>query len=409
MSCGGDFMQNKTKQQLVDDLLELRMDVSELSTSEIRQRMAEKELKMENSIASSIFDIVGALIIVMDAKGRIKQFNRTCEKITGYSFEEVKGLSFWELFISPGETEEIKEAFKELQAGEPSNEFESYCITKEGSPRLISWSNSIIHQDGGEIESIIGTGIDITRRKEAEEALQTKVEELSRSNAELEQFAYVASHDLQEPLRMVTSFVQLLARRYKGKLDDDADEFIHFAVDGANRMKELINDVLTYSRVGSKKKEFKPTDCKVILEQVLINIRLFIKERGAVITYDDLPTVLADSFECIQLFQNLITNAIKFHSEKQPQVHIGVERRGDEWVFSVRDNGIGIHSEYFERVFFIFQRLHGRDKYLGTGIGLAICKKIVERHGGRIWLESEPGNGATFYFTLPYRTGDDLE
>jgi PAS domain S-box-containing protein len=242
---------------------------------------------------------------------------------------------------------------------------------------------------------------DITERKRAEEALEKKTEELARSNRDLEQFAYVASHDLQEPLRMVTSYVQLLARRYKGKLDSDADEFIRFAEDGATRMWKLINDLLAYSRVGMRSQEPKPTDCEAALLQSLDSLRMAVEENGAMVTRDPLPTVMADPLQLVQLFQNLIGNAIKFRGNEPPRIHVSASRNGDGWIFSVRDNGIGIDPEYAERIFIIFQRLHSREKYAGTGIGLAICQKIVERHGGRIWVESELGKGATFYFTVP--------
>ena len=235
----------------------------------------------------------------------------------------------------------------------------------------------------------------------AQQSLEESIAELARSNADLQQFAYVASHDLQEPLRMVASYTQLLARRYKGKLDSDADKFIGYAVDGAIRMQRLINDLLTYSRVTAQDKVFERVDCNGILEEALSNLRVAVEENRAVVTHDPLPTVMADGGQLGQLFQNLIGNAIKFRGKEPPQVYVSAERRTGEWLFSVRDNGIGVDPQYAERIFVIFQRLHNREEYPGTGIGLALCKKIVERHGGRIWVASQTGQGTTFHFTLP--------
>jgi signal transduction histidine kinase len=242
---------------------------------------------------------------------------------------------------------------------------------------------------------------ELAERKRAEETLARQAQELARSNAELEQFAYVISHDLQEPLRMVASYVQLLARRYKGKLDSDADDFIAFAVDGATRMQRMINDLLAYSRVNTRGKPFEPTDCEVVFNNVLTNLQMTIVENDAMVTHAPLPVVVADKTQLMQLFQNLIGNAIKYRSDRPPQVHVEAERREGEWLLAVRDNGIGIDPKHFTRIFVIFQRLYGQEEYPGTGIGLAICRKIVERHGGSIWVESEPGKGSTFYFTLP--------
>jgi len=242
---------------------------------------------------------------------------------------------------------------------------------------------------------------EIAERKQAMEALAQKEQELRRSNEELEQFAYVASHDLQEPLRMVGSYTQLLSRRYKGKLDQDADEFIAFAVDGVTRMQRLINDLLQYSRVGTKGREPEPTDSRMVLERALANLTTTIEDNKATVNHDPLPSVMADDRQLEQLFQNLVGNAVKFHGAEPPQVHIRAERSNGCWVFTVKDNGIGIEPQYYERIFQIFQRLHTMKEYSGTGIGLAVCKKIVERHGGRIWVESEPGKGTSFLFTLP--------
>jgi signal transduction histidine kinase len=259
---------------------------------------------------------------------------------------------------------------------------------------------ALLKAQGDLEEKAVDLQRELVQRKRAEEELKEKTEELAHSNKELEQFAYVASHDLQEPLRMVTSYVQLLSRRYKGKLDADADEFIGFAVDGAARMQRLINDLLAYSRVGTRRNPFEPTDCERILQGALQNLKIALEEKRATVIHDPLPTVMADPVQLGQLFQNLVGNAIKFQGDAPPHVHVSANRNGKGWVFSVQDNGIGIAPEHVERIFVIFQRLHSREKFPGTGIGLAVCKKIVERHGGRIWVESEPLKGSTFYFTL---------
>ena len=275
---------------------------------------------------------------------------------------------------------------------------------------------------GGSVVAIIGVGnkpanytladadtlrdlatpiMDLVARKRAEEALRRTAEELARSNRDLEQFAYVASHDLQEPLRMVTGFVQLLQHNCGDRLGADAKKYIDFASDGAKRMQTLINDLLAYSRVGTQAQELQPTDAGAALRQALDNLRAGIEETAAEIAHGQLPTVRADGTQLVQLFQNLVGNALKFRGKAPPKVHVDAVRKLDHWLFSVRDNGIGMDPEYRDRIFLIFQRLHARNEYPGTGIGLAICKKIVDRHGGRIWVESEPGQGATFHFTLP--------
>jgi signal transduction histidine kinase len=247
--------------------------------------------------------------------------------------------------------------------------------------------------------------------EKAHDALSKRTEDLARSNVELEQFAYVASHDLQEPLRMVVAYAQLLQRQYGGKLDKDADEFIGYTVDGAKRMQGLIDDLLAYCRVGTRGTEFTATDCNMVLAHTLLDLKAVTDESGARVTQDCLPIVIGDEFQLGQLFQNLIGNAVKYRGARVPAIHVGCKREGNMWRFSVKDNGIGIDTKYFERIFEIFQRLHTKQEYPGTGIGLAICKKIVERHGGRIWVESEMGQGSTFHFTVPDRamggTNDD--
>ncbi len=266
----------------------------------------------------------------------------------------------------------------------------------------LSISGEPVFDEGGHFRGYRGVGTDITERKRAQAVLKAAYDELARSNAELQQFAYVASHDLQEPLRMIGSYTQLLERRYGDRLDRDAREFMNFIVDGATRMKQLIEDLLAYSRVGTRGKELRPVQAQAVLDKVLVNLRAAVESSGAAITHDSLPEVNADDTQLVQLLQNLIGNAIKFRKEEEPpRIRVGVEDAGGEWCFSVADNGIGIEPQYFERIFLVFQRLHTRDEYPGTGIGLAICKKVVERHGGRIWVESAPGKGSKFYFTLP--------
>jgi light-regulated signal transduction histidine kinase (bacteriophytochrome) len=246
----------------------------------------------------------------------------------------------------------------------------------------------------------------ISERGHAEKELAERSQELIRSNTELEQLAYVASHDLQEPLRMVASYLQLLEKKYQGQLDADAHEYIEFAVDGAKRMQSLINDLLTYSRIGAAASPLQATDSKAAVDTALRLLRLAIADSAARIEYGELPVVMGDPDQLVQLFQNLIANAIKFRSRPGPHIVVSAEANDGYWRFAVQDDGIGIEKEYFDRIFVMFQRLHSRSAYPGTGIGLAICKKIVERHGGRIWVESEPGQGTVFTFTLQ-RAGEE--
>jgi signal transduction histidine kinase len=245
---------------------------------------------------------------------------------------------------------------------------------------------------------------DITKRQRMEEALKKTADKLARSNAELKQFAYAASHDLREPLRSISGFAKLLEKRYRGKLDEKADEFIAYIIDGVKRMDLLIDDLLEYSRVEAKGKDFEPINCSVILQEVVKNLHSAVEGSGAELICDRLPTVMADASQLSRLFQNLISNAIKFRGDKPLKIYISAQQKENKWIFSVKDNGIGIDPQFFERIFVIFQRLHTTTEHEGTGLGLAICKKIVERHGGQIWVESEQGKGSTFYFTIPVRS-----
>jgi light-regulated signal transduction histidine kinase (bacteriophytochrome) len=269
----------------------------------------------------------------------------------------------------------------------------------------------IFDEEGG-FRGYRGVGKDITRRKrdeaalrQAHDELEARARDLQRSNEELQQFAYVASHDLQEPLRMISSYTQLLGRRYGDRLDGDAREFMEFIVDGAARMKQLIEDLLAYSRVGTRGRELQSTDSGAALARALVNLRAAQEASGAQVTHDAMPMVFADGAQLTQLFQNLIGNAIKFKGAQPPRIHVSAETRPDAWVFQVKDNGIGLDPQYSDRIFMMFQRLHNKAEYPGTGIGLAICKKIVDRHGGHIWVDSQPGQGATFGFTLARHHG----
>jgi light-regulated signal transduction histidine kinase (bacteriophytochrome) len=243
--------------------------------------------------------------------------------------------------------------------------------------------------------------MDITRRKQMEEKLREALLDLERSNRDLEEFAYISSHDLQEPLRKIANFSEMLVTQYQGRLDEQAERHFGYIIDGAKRMQALINDLLSYSRVGRAELTLVPASLEEILKGTLSNLQALIQESGAEISYDPLPTLQVNPHQMGQLLQNLITNGIKFHDQRAPRIHLSARQEGQEWVIAVQDHGIGFDPQYVEGIFKVFKRLHSKEQYPGTGIGLAICKKIAERHGGRIWAESEPGRGATFYFTIP--------
>src|SRR5579859_4363664 len=344
-------------------------------------------------------------IIIVAEHGIIQLVNRQTELVFGYSRDELIGQPV-EVLV-PERFRPTHVADRSRYQADPKTRpmgigLELFGRRKDGSEFPVEISLSPLRSANENL--IISIIRDITTRKETETRLRAIAADLERSNRELEQFAYVASHDLQEPLRMVASYTQLLARRYKDKLDSDADEFIGFAVDGALRMQELINDLLTYSRVGSRALELECVDSNAVVDQVVSDLRAAIEDSAATVTRDELPSVRADRRQLQQLFQNLIANAIKFQQPGlAPVVHVSARTTDSKRTFGVSDNGIGIEPQYVERIFMLFQRLHSRAEYHGTGIGLAICKKIVERHGGSIGVHSEPGRGTTFEFTLPVR------
>ena len=367
-------------------------DITERKRAELSLRTSEERFRAVSETAYNP-------IISANREGNIIHWNKAAERTFGYTSTEAMGKPLTlimperfhgahrqglERYLRTGEARVIGKRIELTGRRQNGDEFPIELS-------LASWETS---------EGAFFTGIirDLTERKQAEQAA-----ELARSNADLQAFAYVASHDLQEPLRMVTSFLELLRDGYKGRLDAEADEYIGYAVDGATRMQQLISDLLAYSRASTRPEELSAIDCETVLEEVLGNLARAAQEGGVAITHDPLPTVVADRTQMTQVLQNLVANAITFRNARMPRVHISAARTGTEWLFSVRDNGIGISPEHRERIFAIFQRLHVGGEYPGTGIGLAICKRIVERHGGRIWVESQPGEGSTFFFTVPAR------
>ena len=353
---------------------------------------------VSKSYVDNILKSMAETLMVIDTDGTIQRVNQAAISLLGYERHELIGRSAGDLFE---EGVDVLSLLKQSELNDVIRRVDTSVVTKDGRHVAVSLSGSVMRDEDGEIQGMVCVAQDITERKRTQEILERQTQELARSNSELEQFAWVASHDLQEPLRMVASYTQLLSKRYKGKLDADADEFIAFAVDGATRMRRLINALLELSRVGTRGKDFEATDCDAIYNRTLVNLQGLVEESGAVVTHDRLPTVMGDVTQLGQLFQNLIANAIKFRGDEQLTVHVGAEQRNGHWEFCVRDNGIGIDPEYAERIFVVFQRLHGKGDRPGTGIGLSICKKIVELHGGRIWVKSQPDEGAAFYFTLP--------
>ena len=375
----------------------------------VRQRN-DQALQESDRKFRAVMDGAPDALLITNEKGLIQMVNSQAKNLFGYSREEFTGRALATLMVGrsfaceepapndPSGRLEEDRAFRDLR--EVGAQFDG--VRKDGTSFPLDLNRSPL--EVGDERLFISAIRDRTDRENAEQAMRKFSLDLARSNAELERFAYVASHDLQEPLRMVSSYTQLLAKRYKGKLDANADEFISYAVDGASRMQKLINDLLALSRVGTQAKASEPVDTAVTLARVLSDMQPTLEAAGAtVVKPDHLPTVLADGTQVGQLFQNLLGNALKFRGETAPSVEIRVEpvESGGFWQFAFQDNGIGIEPQYFERIFVIFQRLHSKESYPGTGIGLAICKKIVERHGGRLWLESRVGEGTTFFFTLP--------
>ena len=392
---------------------ELAESNDELKNEIARRKRDQEATAQQRRLVDMLMDGIPDHIYFKDRESRFIRINRAMAAMFGLrDDQQAAGKTDFDFFTPEHAQRAFADEQEILRTGAPLIGREEKETWPDGTVTWVSTTKQALRNERGEIVGTFGMSRDITARKLAEEALAQKAEELARSNTELEQFAYVASHDLQEPLRMIASYTQLLERRYKDRLDADATDYINFAVDGARRMQVLINDLLAYSRVGRRGRPFALTDCAEVLQATLANLKIALEESGAVVTHTPLPRLVADGPQLTQLFQNLIGNAIKFRGAAPPKIHVSAELppAGEtpagqpgvaEWLFTVRDNGIGIEPQYFARIFVIFQRLHTREEYPGTGIGLAVCKKIVERHGGRIWVESKPGQGTAFHFTLP--------
>jgi len=376
-------------------------------TSKTHQRIAKSEaitgdIKQSKELFRILFyrSPIGTYII---QNGHFQLVNRQLAYILGYEEDELIGKSSLS-FVLAEDRDAVRENAVRMLKGGCSLGYEFRIINKQAK---IKWvMETVVPIYYRRKRATLGSLIDVTERKQMEERLQQITAEMQRSNTELEQFAYVISHDLQEPLRMVSSYTQLLAKRYSNKLDADADEFISYAVNGAKRMQTLLHDLLEYSRVGTRGKPFSPVNCEHVVEQAMANLKIAIKECSASVSYDTLPTVIGDEGQLVRLFQNLIGNALKFRQDEAPQVQITAQRRNNIVTFSIKDNGIGIDPQHSQSIFEIFRRLHTREEYPGTGMGLAICKKIVERHGGHISVQSQPGQGSTFYFSVDTAGGE---
>jgi len=392
-----------TERAIADSAAPIRTDDDHLTgvvlvfQDQTEQRAARKAVDH----LAAIVEFSNDAIISTTLDGTIVSWNRAGERIYGYPPQDAIGKNV--TMLVPGERRsELRDLLATIASGERIEHVDTVCARRDGSSLTVALTVSPMHDASGAVNGASVIARDITARKLAEDMLHKLNEDLASSNRELEHFAYVASHDLQEPLRMVSSYTQLLAKRYDGQLDEDAREFIHYAVDGADRMQHLIHDLLSYSRVATHGDHFAPVDTQAVLAAAIANLQIAIQESGAVVTHGPLPVLNGDRSQLMRVFQNLIANAIKFRKgDEPPSVHVSCERRDGHWCFAVQDNGIGIDRQYFERIFVIFQRLHTREEYPGTGLGLALCQRIVVRHGGEMWVESEVGQGTTFFFTIP--------
>jgi PAS domain S-box-containing protein len=393
-------------------LLSITVSVGNQIGQLMARRQAEEAMRESEARFRSLTELSSDWYWEQDEQLRFTAMSRGIMETIAMPAEAYLGKTRWDVGMMGVSAREIEEHKAKLAARLPFQDFEYGRRDALGEVHYVSASGHPVLDSDGVFRGYRGVGKDITQRKrdeaalrEAHDELELRARELTRSNEELQQFAYVASHDLQEPLRMVASYTQLLERRYRDKLDGDAKEFMEFIVDGAARMKQLIEDLLAFSRVGTRAREFREVDSGAALAKALSNLRAAQEASGAVVSHDPMPGVIADASQLTQVFQNLIGNAMKFRGAEPPRIHVGAETRDQVWVFTVKDNCIGLDPQYSDRIFMMFQRLHNKAEYPGTGIGLAICKKIVDRHGGRIWVVSQPGEGSTFGFTLPRQPG----
>jgi PAS domain S-box-containing protein len=398
---GGSMQRARAAAQATAEASRLRQIQCEQEV--VERRRAEEALQQAEARMRGIFENAAMGIVEADPDGKLTAANQRVCEILGYTPQELTGKTIYTL-TAPQDQDRTVELNAKVRQGQLDRvSYEKRYLRRDGSPLWVNVTVSAVRDKHGNFVRAIGTVDDISERKAAEEALQKAVAELARSNQDLEAFAYAASHDLQEPLRMVVSYMDLLERRAGEQLDEKSREYIHFAADGGRRMQRLIDDLLAYSRVATKARPVVATSLDAAVERAMANLAKAIREAGAAVTHDHpLPAVMADETLMTQLLQNLIGNAVKFHDpSRPPRIHISARRQGPNWEVSVEDNGIGIPPEALERVFGVFQRLHSRSRYAGSGIGLATCKRIVERYGGRIWAQSTPGQGATFRFLLP--------
>jgi PAS domain S-box-containing protein len=387
---------------MIEDITE-RKEI-EAGLEKARQELAVIKIDADevNELAENVINTVREPLIALDQDLRVVKVSSSFYEFFKVEPESTVGQLIYDLGNKQWDIPKLRELLETILPQKAS--FDNYEVEHDFATigkRTMLLNARQIQRVLGKERIILLAIEDITERKHAEDKLRCVLEELERSNKDLEQFASIASHDLQEPLRMVASYTQLLAERYEGQLDEKAKKYITYAVEGAIRMQRLVNDLLTYSRVSTRGNLIETTDSHSSLGEAIRNLAAAIEESKAIVTNEELPMVRADALQLVQVFQNLLANAIKFRGENFPHVYVCARDEGREWVFSVRDNGIGIDRQYADRIFVIFQRLHTRQEYPGTGIGLAVCKRIVERHGGKIWFESEPGKGATFFFTVP--------